>query len=320
MATGYLEFEEPIAELEKKISELKRASTVKNVNIKTEVGKIETKIKKMQKEIFTKLTPMQRVQLSRHINRPYTLDYISNIFTDFCELRGDRKFKDDPAIVGGLAKLGNETVVVIGNQKGRSTKDKILRNFGMAHPEGYRKALRLYELAERFKKPIITFIDTPGAYPGIASEERGIAESIAVNLQRMIEIKVPIIAVVIGEGGSGGALALGVSNRVLMLEFSTYSVISPEACSSILFKDSSKTEYVAEALKITAEDMREFGIVDEIVKEPEGGAHKDHEKAAEFLKLSIMKNLNELNKLSIAELLDDRYAKFRKIGSVKGYK
>jgi acetyl-CoA carboxylase carboxyl transferase subunit alpha len=317
MTTHYLEFERPIIELEKKIAELKQFSSLKDVNITAEVDKIETKIKKMQKDILTKLTPMQRVQLSRHINRPYALDYVKNIFTDFYELHGDRKFKDDLAIVGGLAKLNNITVVVVGNQKGRSTREKLKRNFGMAHPEGYRKAFRLYELAERFKKPVITFIDTPGAYPGIASEERGIAESIAANLQRMIELKVPIIAVVIGEGGSGGALALGVSNRVLMLEYSTYSVISPEACSSILFKDSSKTEHVAEALKMTSEDMLSFGIVDEVVKEPKGGAHKSHAKAAQILKKTLLKHLDDLMKYSIADLLEDRYKKFRKIGSIK---
>jgi acetyl-CoA carboxylase carboxyl transferase subunit alpha len=317
MTTHYLDFEQPIAELEQKLRELKRFSASSDINISAEVDKIENKMKKVQKDILTQLTPMQRVQLSRHINRPYTLDYIQHMFKDFEELHGDRKFKDDPAIVGGLARLNGETVVIVGNQKGRNTSDKLLRNFGMAHPEGYRKALRLYELAERFKKPIITFIDTPGAYPGIASEERGIAEAIAINLQRMIEIKVPMIAVVIGEGGSGGALALGVSNRVLMLEYSTYSVISPEACSSILFKDSSKTEYVAEALKITPDDMLKFGIIDEIVKEPKGGAHKSHEKAAGNLKKIILRHLDELNKLSIADLLEDRYEKFRKIGSFK---
>ena len=317
MTTHYLEFERPIVEREKKIAELKQFSSLKDVNITAEVDKIETKIKKMQKDILTKLTPIQRVQLSRHINRPYTLDYIKNIFTDFYELHGDRKFKDDQAIVGGLAKLNNETVVVVGNQKGRSTREKLLRNFGMAHPEGYRKALRLYELAERFKKPVITFIDTPGAYPGIASEERGIAESIAANLQRMMELKVPVIAVVIGEGGSGGALALGVSNRVLMLEYSTYSVISPEACSSILFKDSYKTEYAAEILKMTSEDMLKFEIVDEIVKEPKGGAHKSHTNAAQILKKVLIKHLNDLMKYSINDLLEDRYKKFRKFGSIK---
>lgn len=318
MTTQYLDFEQPIYELEKKLSELKRFSSSKDINITDEVHKIEGKMKKMQDEILTGLTSLQRVQLSRHINRPYTIDYIKNIFKDFHELHGDRKFKDDPAIVGGIAKLNNETVIVVGNQKGRNTNEKLLRNFGMAHPEGYRKALRLYEMAERFKKPIITFIDTPGAYPGIASEERGIAESIATNLQRMIELRVPVIAVVIGEGGSGGALALGVANRVLMLEYSTYSVISPEACASILFKDdTTKTEYVAEALKITSEDMLRFGIIDEIVKEPKGGAHKSHEKMAQTLKKVIVKHLDELSKLSIADLLDDRYSKFRKIGSLK---
>lgn len=317
MTIQYLDFERPIAELEKKLNELKRFSSAKDINITEEVTKIEKKMKKVQDDILTKLTPMQRVQLSRHVNRPYSLDYIEHIFKDFHELHGDRKYKDDPAIVGGLAKLNNETVVVVGNQKGRTTREKLLRNFGMAHPEGYRKALRLYELAERFKKPIITFIDTPGAYPGIASEERGIAESIATNLQRMIEIKVPIIAVVIGEGGSGGALGLAVANRVLMFEYSTYSVISPEACSAILFKDASKTEYVAEALKLTSEDMLKFGIVDEVIKEPKGGAHKSHHKAAQNLKKMLVKHLDELNRLSVADLLEDRYQKFRKIGSFK---
>ncbi|MFC1855061.1 acetyl-CoA carboxylase carboxyltransferase subunit alpha [Thermodesulfobacteriota bacterium] len=317
MTTHFLDFERPIAEMEQKISELKRFSSSKEINISAEVDKIETKMKKVQKDILTKLTPMQRVQLSRHINRPYTEDYIKHIFKDFYELHGDRKYKDDRAIVGGIAKLNNETVVVIGHQKGRNTANKLLRNFGMAHPEGYRKALRLYELAERFKKPIITFIDTPGAYPGIASEERGIAEAIATNLQRMVELKVPIIAVVIGEGGSGGALGLGVSNRVLMLEYSTYSVISPEACSSILFKDGSKTEYVAEALKMAPHNLLKFGIIEEIIKEPKGGAHKDHLKAAQNLKKAIVKHLDELGKLSVADLLEDRYEKFRKIGKTK---
>ncbi len=317
MMVTYLDFERPIAELEKKVEELKHTTSTRNVDIRSETKKIETKIKKMQKDIYTTLTPLQRVQLSRHASRPYTLDYIENIFTDFQELCGDRKYNNDPAIVGGLARLGNETVMIVGNQKGRTTTEKLHRNFGMAHPEGYRKAHRLYELAERFKKPIITFIDTPGAYPGISSEERGIAEAIATNLQRMIELKVPVIAVVIGEGGSGGALALGVSNRVLMLEYSTYSVISPEACSSILFRDASKSDYAAEVLKVTSKDMLKFGIVDEIVPEPEGGAHKDHKVAGKLLKKALAKNLEELKKYSIAELLENRYDKFRKIGSFK---
>ncbi|WP_434390037.1 acetyl-CoA carboxylase carboxyltransferase subunit alpha [Melittangium boletus] len=321
MATGInypLDFERPLIELEKKIDELKALSTSGSVDFSSEISKLEKKAKKLQTEIFSDLSRWQVVQLSRHSSRPYFLDYVQLLFTDFLELAGDRHFGEDPSIVGGFARFGGQVVMIMGHQKGRNTKENMARNFGMPRPEGYRKARRLMELAERFDKPILTFVDTPGAYPGIGAEERGQAEAIAVNLEVMSRLKVPIISTVVGEGGSGGALAIGVGNRVLMLENSIYSVISPEACSSILYRDSSKAEKAADALKLTARDLKDMGIIDEIIPEPAGGAHRDHPKAAENLRKTLRKHLDELSGLSPDKLVTDRYARFRKLGVFTG--
>src|SRR4051812_27438840 len=278
-----LEFEKPLIELERKIEELKSISVGGSVDFAEEILKLERKARKLQDEIFSDLSRWQVVQLSRHPNRPYFLDYLAALFTDFFELSGDRHFGDDPSIVGGWARFDGQTVMALGHQKGRSTKENMLRNFGMPRPEGYRKARRLMELADRFERPILTFVDTPGAYPGIGAEERGQAEAIAVNLEVMSGLKVPIISTVVGEGGSGGALAIGVGNRVLMLQNSVYSVISPEGCASILFRDASKADKAADAMKLTAKDLLEMKIVDEVVPEPAGGAHRDAPKMAEAL-------------------------------------
>jgi len=315
MILQHLDFEKPIAELERKIEELRDLTASGKVDFADEIKKLEKKISKLRTETFSNLTKWQKVLLSRHINRPYTLDYMSLVFTDFMELHGDRNFKDDPAIVGGLAKIGGQPVMVIGQQKGRNTKEKIYRNFGMPHPEGYRKALRLMRMAERFKIPIVTFIDTPGAYPGLGAEERGQAEAIAKNLKEMAVLKTPIVSIVIGEGGSGGALAIGVSDRVFMMEYATYSVISPEGCAAILWSDGTKAELAAEALKITADDLMELGVVDGVVKEPVGGAHRDYDGAALNLKKAIIDSVEELKKLSPDELTNKRYEKFRKMGA-----
>ncbi|KFE70638.1 acetyl-CoA carboxylase carboxyltransferase subunit alpha [Hyalangium minutum] len=317
--TGYaLDFERPLIELEKKIEELKALSTSGAVDFSSEISKLEKKAKKLQTEIFSDLSRWQVVQLSRHSARPYFLDYVQRLFTDFFEMCGDRRFGEDPSIVGGFAKLDGKTVMLIGHQKGRSTKENMARNFGMPRPEGYRKALRLMELAERFEKPILTFVDTSGAYPGIGAEERGQAEAIAVNLEVMSGLKVPIISTVIGEGGSGGALAIGVGNRVLMLQNSVYSVISPEGCASILFRDSTQAEKAADALKLTAKDLLGLKVIDEVVPEPAGGAHRDHPKAAENLGKVLRKHLGELTKLKPDELVKDRYEKFRALGVFSG--
>lgn len=310
----FLEFEKPVVELEKKIEELMAAASETKIDNSNEIEKLSKDMASLQDEIFANLTPWQITQLARHPLRPYTLDYISRIFSDFIELHGDRNFRDDPAIVGGLAMLEDEPVMVIGHQKGRTTKEKVFRNFGMPNPEGYRKAVRLMSMAERLKKPIITFIDTPGAFPGIGAEERGQAEAIAKNLMVMSRLKVPIIVVVIGEGGSGGALAIGVGDRVLMLEYATYSVISPEGCAAILWKDGSKADIAAKALKITAKDLYNLGIIDEIVKEPPGSAHRNPDSMAITMKEALVKSLQELKKLSSDELVDMRYRKYRKIG------
>jgi acetyl-CoA carboxylase carboxyl transferase subunit alpha len=317
--TGYaLDFERPLIELEKKIEELKALSTSGAVDFSSEISKLEKKAKKLQTEIFSDLSRWQVVQLSRHSARPYFLDYVQYLFTDFFEMCGDRRFGEDPSIVGGFARLDGKTVMLIGHQKGRSTKENMLRNFGMPRPEGYRKALRLMELAERFEKPILTFVDTSGAYPGIGAEERGQAEAIAVNLEVMSRLKVPIISTVIGEGGSGGALAIGVGNRVLMLQNSVYSVISPEGCASILFRDSSQAEKAADALKLTAKDLLGMKVVDEVVPEPAGGAHRDPPKMAESLGKVLRKHLSELAELTPDELVKDRYDKFRALGVFSG--
>jgi acetyl-CoA carboxylase carboxyl transferase subunit alpha len=308
----YLDFERPVAELERKIQELLEFSS-DTINLKTEVGKLEKKVDKMREEIFSNLTRWQTAQVARHINRPFTMDYINLIFTDFIELHGDRNFADDKAIVAGLAKLDGEPVMVIGHQKGRDTKEKVYRNFGMPNPEGYRKALRLMNMAERFKMPIITFVDTPGAYPGIGAEERGQAEAIAKNLREMSRMKVPVIVVVTGEGGSGGALAIAVGDRILMLQYSIYSVISPEGCAAILWSDGTKAEQAAEALKLTAKDIKSLDVIDEIVPEPLGGAHRDHETMAKNLHAALTRNLKELKKISPENLVEERYQKFRKM-------
>ena len=311
-----LDFEKPILELQRKLEELKKHPETHSLGIsfEEEYSIIEKKIAETRRQIFSDLTAWQRVQLARHPKRPFTLDYLSTTFSDFSELHGDRLFSDDRAIVVGFAKLGEHHVVVIGTQKGRDTKENILRNFGSAHPEGYRKALRLMRLAEKFSLPIITLIDTAGAYPGIGAEERHIAEAIAVNLREMMLFEVPIIAAVIGEGGSGGALGIGVADRVLILENAYYSVISPEGCAAILWKDRAAAAKAAAALKITAKDLFELGLADEIISEPLGGAHNDLAEMAKTLKTHLLKNLEELKKLSASDRLKLRYEKFRSYG------
>lgn len=313
-ATYELSFEKKIIEIENKIAELKRLSIGEGIDFSEEIRKLEKKASALTQEIFSKLTDWERTQVARHPNRPYFLDYVTRITTDFIELHGDRHFADDKAIVGGLAKLDGRSVVLIGHQKGRTTKENIVRNFGMPHPEGYRKALRLMKLAEKFKKPIITMIDTPGAYPGIGAEERGQAEAIAVNLLEMSKLQVPIIVVVIGEGGSGGALALGVGNRVLMLENSIYSVISPEGCAAILWEDQTKAPEAAERLCLTAKHLMALGVIDEIVKEPLGGAHKNYDEMASILRETLKRHLKELDLFTPEELVEQRYQKFRAMG------
>jgi len=311
MATPFhLEFEKPIVELEKKIEEL-NALAADGLDIGADVATLEGRVEEMRKEIFSNLSRWQTAQVARHINRPFTLDYIKHMFTEFVELHGDRNFGDDHAIVGGLARFDGQPVVVIGHQKGRDTKEKVYRNFGMPNPEGYRKALRLMQMAEQFRLPVITFVDTPGAYPGIGAEERGQAEAIARNLREMASLRTPIIVCVTGEGGSGGALAIAVGDRILMLEHSVYAVISPEGCAAILWSDGTKGEQAAEALKPTAKDIIGLGVIDEIVAEPVGGAHRDHETMAAALKEAISRNLAELNKLSPDDLVEQRYQKFR---------
>lgn len=312
----YLDFEKPIVELQRKLEELRKHPEAHSLGIsfEEEAAQIEKKIEETRRQIFSSLTPWQRVQLARHPKRPYTLDYLQMTFSDFSELHGDRLFSDDRAIVGGFARLGEQKVMVLGTQKGRETKENILRNFGSAHPEGYRKALRLMRMADKFGLPIITLIDTAGAYPGIGAEERHIAEAIAVNLREMMLFEVPVIAVVIGEGGSGGALGIGVADRVLILENAYYSVISPEGCAAILWKDRAAAAKAAEALKITARDLHELGLVDEIVPEPLGGAHNDPTTTAHTLKQHLLKHLKQLQKLPSADRLKKRYEKFRSYG------
>lgn len=311
-----LDFEKPIIELQNKLDDLRKHPEKHSLGIsfEDEIRLIEKKLEETRRLIFSNLTAWQRVQLARHQKRPYTLDYISRAFTDFQELHGDRLYAEDRAMVGGFAKLGEHRVVVIGTQKGRDTKENILRNFGSAHPEGYRKALRLMRLANKFGLPIITLIDTAGAFPGVAAEERHIAEAIAVNLREMTLLEVPIIAAVIGEGGSGGALGIGVADRVLILENAYYSVISPEGCAAILWKDRSNAAKAAEALRITAKDLLELKLVDEIVPEPLGGAHTDHAATAENLRTHLLKHLQEVLALPVPERLKLRYAKFRAHG------
>lgn len=315
MNPNFLDFEQPIADLESKIQELRRASTGPAVNIDTEVSGLQKKLKTRTAEIFKALTPWQISQLARHPLRPYTLDYLGLICDEFHELAGDRAFADDAAIVGGLARINGRAFMVIGQQKGRDTKEKIKRNFGMPRPEGYRKALRLMKMAERFKLPLITLIDTMGAYPGIGAEERGQSEAIARNLLEMAELKTPIICTVIGEGGSGGALAIGVGDRTLMLEYSTYSVITPEGCASILWKSADRARDAAEAMGITANRLLEHNLIDRIIPEPLGGAHRDPAAMAATLKETILSELAELEKHDISTLLEMRYKRLRSYGA-----
>ncbi|MDD5408516.1 MAG: acetyl-CoA carboxylase carboxyltransferase subunit alpha [Candidatus Omnitrophica bacterium] len=309
-----LDFEKPIVELEKKIQELRNFISEKKIDLSSEVKKLEERLEHLKKDTYSNLTAWQKVQLARHPLRPYTLDYISMIMSDFLELHGDRLFSDDKAMICGLAKLDKKKVVVIGHQKGRDTKENLKRNFGCAHPEGYRKALRVMQLAEEFQLPVVVFIDTPGAYPGIGAEERGQSHAIALNLREMMCISVPIMAIVIGEGGSGGALGVGVADRVAVLENSYYSVISPEGCAAILWKDGAKAPQAAEVLKLTGPDLLKMGIIDEVIPEPLGGAHRDPAKIARNVKEAIIRNFKELEGLDKDELLKLRYKKFRDIG------
>jgi acetyl-CoA carboxylase carboxyl transferase subunit alpha len=315
MNTDYLDFEQPLAELEAKINELQNVSDDNSMNIDEEIKRLKGKLLSKTEQIFSHLSDWQISQLARHPKRPYTLDYIDLMFTDFQELHGDRAFADDSAIVGGPAKLDGQSVMVIGHQKGRNTKSKIKRNFGMPRPEGYRKALRLMRMAEQFNMPILTFIDTPGAYPGIGAEERGQAEAIAKNLEVMSALKVPIICTVIGEGGSGGALAIGVGDVILMLQYSTYSVISPEGCASILWRSADKAQDAAEALSITSSKLKTLGLIDKIIKEPLGSAYRDTEMVATQLKNTINKELSRLNQLDKAQLISERYKKLMSYGA-----
>ena len=317
MNPDFLDFEQPIAELEAKIEELRYVGDDAEVNINEEIARLQGKCKSLTESIFAKLTPWQVSQLARHPRRPYTLDYIERIFDDFQELHGDRAYADDPAIVGGMARFEGQPVMIIGHQKGRDTKEKIRRNFGMPRPEGYRKALRLMQMAERFKLPVLTFIDTPGAYPGVGAEERGQSEAIARNLFVMSELKTPIICTVIGEGGSGGALAIGVGDRVNMLEYSTYSVISPEGCASILWKSAERASDAAEALGITSERLKQLGLIDDIIDEPLGGAHRQVEQMARNLRNSLHQSLERLGSITIDRLLDQRYERLMSYGQFK---
>ncbi|MDW8350152.1 MAG: acetyl-CoA carboxylase carboxyltransferase subunit alpha [Verrucomicrobiae bacterium] len=312
-----LEFEKPITELEKILEQLQTTGESNAINTQEEIAALQKKIATTRKEIYAHLTPWQRIQIVRHPSRPYTLDYIQEITSHFYELSGDRLFGNDQAIIGGFATIDNFRLIIIGHQKGRDTKENLRRNFGCAHPEGYRKALRLMRLADKFDLPIVTLIDTPGAYPGIGAEERHIAEAIAVNIREMFTLRVPIIAVVIGEGGSGGALGIGVADRVLIMENAYYSVISPEGCAAILWKDRAYAPQAAEVLKISAKDLKEFGLVDEIIPEPLGGAHHDKAQAAANLKKAILKHLKTLHKIPDKELIQTRYERYRAYGKYK---
>lgn len=317
MKTTFLDFEQPIAELEGKIEQLRFVQDDSAVDISEEISRLEAKSQTLTKDIYAKLTPWQIAQVARHPQRPYTLDYIENIFTDFEELHGDRTFADDHAIVGGLARFNGQSCVVIGHQKGRDTKEKIFRNFGMPRPEGYRKALRLMRLAERFEMPIFTFVDTPGAYPGIDAEERGQSEAIGRNLYEMAQIKVPIVTTIIGEGGSGGALAIAVADAVMMLQYSTYSVISPEGCASILWKSAEKAAEAAETMGITAARLKTLGLVDRVINEPMGGAHRDQRAMAMALKKALQDQLKQLAAMSSAELVERRFERVMSYGRFK---
>lgn len=310
-----LDFEKPLFEIRNKIESLKESQDKNDVDLQEEIDMLEASLERETKKIYTNLKPWDRVQIARLQERPTTLDYIPYIFESFMELHGDRNFRDDPAMIGGIGFLNGRAVTVIGQQRGKDTKDNIYRNFGMAHPEGYRKALRLMKQAEKFNRPIFTFIDTKGAYPGKAAEERGQSESIATNLIEMASLKVPVIAIVIGEGGSGGALGIGIANKVLMLENSTYSVISPEGAAALLWKDSNLAKIAAETMKITAHDIKQLGIIDDVISEPLGGAHKDIEQQALAIKSALVEQLDSLESLSRDEIANDRFEKFRNIGS-----
>jgi acetyl-CoA carboxylase carboxyl transferase subunit alpha len=311
---AHLDFERAIAEVEEQIDRLQDLSRERGLVVSSELRSLERKLSSLKRDVYRNLTPIERVQVARHPRRPYTLDYLRLAFTDFMELHGDRLYRDDESMVGGWARLNDRTVMVIGHQKGRDMKENLRRNFGMPHPEGYRKALRLMEMASRFGRPVITLIDTPGAYPGLGAEERGQAEAIARNLRSMSMLKVPIVAVVIGEGGLGGALAIGVADRVLMLENSVYSVISPEGCAAILWKSGTEREKAAAALKLTAIDLHRLGIADEVVPEPAGGAHSDWERTAEDLRGALVRHLDDLSELSSEELIGQRGDKYLGIG------
>jgi acetyl-CoA carboxylase carboxyl transferase subunit alpha len=315
MANAYtLDFEKPLLELERQIDELKRVGEEREIDVAGELTTLQAKLDSMREDIYKSLTPMQRVSVARHPRRPYTLDYLGSIFTDFVELHGDRLYRDDLAIVGGWARLAGHSVMVIGHQKGRDTRENIRRNFGMPHPEGYRKALRLMHLAARFHAPVVTLIDTPGAYPGLGAEERGQSEALATSILEMAMLQTPIVAVVIGEGGSGGALALGVADRVLMFENSVYSVISPEGCAAILWKDASQRERAAEALRLTPRDLLHFKVIDEIIPEPLGGAHQDPEAAGEALRDCLIRHVTELRKTRPEKLVRRRADKYAGMG------
>ena len=311
---GWLEFEKPLLELEQRIDELRSFADSQNIDVARELGRLEAKAGELRKQIYGRLSRWQITQIARHPKRPYTLDYIKMLGIEFIELHGDRRFGEDEAIVGGLGFLGKRRIVVLGQQKGRDTKENLRRNFGMAHPEGYRKALRLMHLAGKFGRPVVTFVDTPGAYPGIGAEERGQAEAIALNLREMARLPVPIVVVVIGEGGSGGALGIGVGDRILMLEYAIYSVISPEGCASILYRDAAKAPQAAEAMKITAKDLLELRVIDEVIPEPSGGAHRDPQVAARGVGAALERHLTELESLSPAELVRRRLAKYMAMG------
>jgi acetyl-CoA carboxylase carboxyl transferase subunit alpha len=316
MKVKLVEFEKPIAELERQLEELKKHSKLSAVDLDREVRAMESKIEETKRDIYDKLTAWQKVQIARHTARPFALDYLNLAFSDFVELHGDRLFGDDEAMPCGFATIGEYRCAVVAHQKGRDTKENIRRNFGSAHPEGYRKALRVMRLAEKFHLPVVALIDTPGAYPGVGAEERHIAESIAVNLSEMMLLRTPIVASVIGEGGSGGALGIGVADRVLMLENAYYSVISPEGCAAILWKHRSHAPEAAEALKLTARDLKDLELIDEVIREPLGGAHQDHELSAQNLRSALLKHLDQLSKKPIDTLLNERYEKFRRMGKV----
>jgi len=313
-----LDFEQPIAELEAELENLKNKAQTQNIDMSDEITTMEGKLSETRSKIYDNLSPWQRVQIARHTNRPFMLDYISHVFDDFCELHGDRHIGDDHAMPGGFATLGGQRVVVVGHQKGRDTKENLKRNFGSAHPEGYRKSLRLMKLAEKFHLPVVCLIDTPGAFPGIGAEERNIAEAIGYNLREMMLLKTPTVAVVLGEGGSGGALGIGVTDRVLMMENAYYSVISPEGCAAILWKHRKHAPEAAEAMKIAAPDLAELKLIDEVIPEPKQGAHHDHREAAANLRDVVLKQIESLQALSLDDLLDQRYQKFRQYGEWQG--